>query len=570
MDPSYNQQESSSFDDNHQTQTYASSSESASPPANSLGQENALSEKQQNYFIKTSPGNITTLPTGVVKQSLVKKYSMENSSALNSSLILHDQSHKSKTSFKFYLKPKQRNLRHLRAIHVRNIQSSEVLNSFASGHLEKENTSNQIFRTGIIEQSINPSWSFELNISNLTDENETKFITEHESEITNLAVKIFSVQSNIQHESYIPHPNIDLDLREQIICEDRFNFNTLTFIGVSMRDLNIPDLPINCILLEFVDGIFISEHADLALRNHGSLSNEKVSRKSFRIDHTSQDVSLFDLQFSIEKLCGIQFAIEESQRNSRFIQDDVKKELERRKILTEYKQNIELRKSRIKRLRGVIEETKKSIEERKKELEERRVSLKEKHKILLESQQDLLDQRLSLSREQTGSLSTQKEELSILEQKYKHRQAMIVQQLSSIYMIGPHPQKQTNDLYINGLTICRGEQPNNDDEAASALGFVAHCVRILSKLFQIPLKYQIYALSSRSFVSEEGQNDQNVLLPLFMLRGSERPKYYKAIILLNLNLQHILKVKGFKRAMKSERKFDVLDNLQFLFKNLQK
>ena len=32
----------------------------------------------------------------------------------------------------------------------------------------------------------------------------------------------------------------------------------------------------------------------------------------------------------------------------------------------------------------------------------------------------------------------------------------------------------------------------------------------------------------------------------------------------------ILKVKGFKRPMKSERKFDVLDNLQFLFKNLQK
>jgi len=60
-------------------------------------------------------------------------------------------------------------------------------------------------------------------------------------------------------------------------------------------------------------------------------------------------------------------------------------------------------------------------------------------------------------------------------------------------------------------------------------------------------------------------NLHNYRLPLFMLRGSERTKYYKAIILLNLNLQHvsfiqqyqdliskqILKLKGFKRPMRS-------------------
>jgi hypothetical protein len=116
---------------------------------------------------------------------------------------------------------------------------------------------------------------------------------------------------------------------------------------------------------------------------------------------------------------------------------------------------------------------------------------------------------------------------------------------------------------MTDLTACR-DQLGTDDEAASALGFVAHCVRIISKLFQIPLKFQVFPLASRSFVRDETTNEQNQkpLLPLFMLRGSEKPKYMRAIILLNLNIYHILKVKGYKKALKN--KFDVIENLQYL------
>ncbi|KAG2389359.1 hypothetical protein C9374_013919 [Naegleria lovaniensis] len=497
-------------------------------------------------------------------------------SPMSSSLIMPDNTQKTtKTSFKFFLKPKQRSLRHLRAIHVRNIQSQEVVCSFASvyiGNDAEDSHLELLFRTGVLEQSVNPSWNFELNVNPKFSENNENSSTDNGSQITDLVVKIYSVKYSLQNQSILhlqetTHPNVDLG--EEFICEERFNFNRLNFVGVTMKDLILSELPVNCILLEFVDGVFISEDLDSVLKKHG-VGNEKITRKSFRVDQTSHEVSVAELQHAVEKLCGTQLAIQESQLSIGEMQESIKAEIEKRQKIIEIKQQIALRKSRIKRLNAVIQQTKESIDKRKTQLEEKKNDLKEKHQQLLESQQDLLEQRLSLSREQAGFLSTQKEELSILEQKFRHRQAMIVQQLSSIYMIGPHPQKQTNDLYINGLTICRGEQPNNDDEAASALGFVAHCVRILSKLFQIPLKYQIYALSSRSFVSEEGQNDQNVLLPLFMLRGSERTKFYKAIILLNLNLQHILKVKGFKRPMKSERKFDVLDNLQFLFKNLQK
>jgi len=364
----------------------------------------------------------------------------------------------------------------------------------------------------------NPSWNFELTTSILNTVRHERELSSHRSDITDMVVKIFSTDS-VQNNSILSlqetsHPSMcpnESEVVGELLCEEIFDFNSIAFAGVSMKDLMISDLPLNCILLEFVDGIFISERVEDLMKQHGLIGTDKITRKSFRVDHSSQDVPLWDLQYTVEKLCGTQYAIEEAQNNISQVEENIKKEIERRQKLVEYRQQIELRKSRIKRLRSVIDQTKQSIEDKKNKLKDKKESLKERHRQLVDSQQDLLDQRITLSREQAGSLSTQKEELSILEQKYKHRQAMIVQQLSSIYMIGPHPQKQTNDLYINGLTICRGEQPNNDDEAASALGFVAHCVRILSKLFQIPLKYQIYALSSRSFVSEEGQNDQNVL-----------------------------------------------------------
>jgi hypothetical protein len=109
---------------------------------------------------------------------------------------------------------------------------------------------------------------------------------------------------------------------------------------------------------------------------------------------------------------------------------------------------------------------------------------------------------------------------------------------------------------------------NTDDEAASALGFVCQCIRIFSKLYQIPLKFQVFPLASRSFVRDDDTIDQKLLLPLFMVRASEKPKYFRAVVLLNLNIFHILKVRGVQVSLKN--KFDVLESLELLFQSSQK
>ena len=77
----------------------------------------------------------------------------------DSSLIVSDPSGKSgKPSFKFFLKPKQRELRHLRAIHVRNIKSLGVLSAFSCIYIGEYDEigvhSRLIFKSGVIEQSV--------------------------------------------------------------------------------------------------------------------------------------------------------------------------------------------------------------------------------------------------------------------------------------------------------------------------------------------------------------------------------------------------------------------------------
>ena len=50
----------------------------------------------------------------------------------------------------------QRGLRHLRAIHARNIQSTKVTNSYARVYVGNDTTSEVelVFKTGILEQSV--------------------------------------------------------------------------------------------------------------------------------------------------------------------------------------------------------------------------------------------------------------------------------------------------------------------------------------------------------------------------------------------------------------------------------
>ncbi|KAL9650259.1 hypothetical protein ABK040_014914 [Willaertia magna] len=662
---------SAALDSNHFQQSTSLSSGSSAPLSNpnslsnSLEDENLLNQsislnnnvvQQIKDSVLLASSSFSVLPT--FNKSKKKILQEELSSIQSSTLLLPDKPNKS--TYKYRLSPKQRELRHVRALHVRNIQSKEILNCYACLYSESvpttkeedqitnftnetlntivngtNNTNNVnsifIYRSGLIEDSINPSWNFELlseslpaakhpfknslnknrnaNRNNNNNNNtegelqEDQKLQEEEEElededfILSIRVKIFTVNNNSirgnDHSMLLfqetAHPmfgngncsnggfNDDnnnnnggegtrvvpqqLDENsDQLLNESVFRFDELFYVGNDMKELLIQQLPLNCILLELVDGIYISKETEIWMREHGILTNDKLPRSVRNVDNTSSlEIFLSELQYSVQKFSGLQYAVEEKKEDIEQYKELLNVKFEKQRRLIECKQNIELRRSRIQKLKQTINEKKKFIEEKKKELDEKKELLKQKHIQLVESQQELLEQKLSLSREQAGTLSTQKEELSILEQKYKHRQGMIVQQLSTIYMIGPHPQKQTNDLYINGLSICRGDQPISDEEAASALGFVAHCVRILSKLFQVPLRYQIYALSSRSFVSDEGQGDQNILLPLFMLRGSERPKYQKAIILLNLNILHILKLKGFKKSMKSERKFDVLD-----------
>jgi hypothetical protein len=71
------------------------------------------------------------------------------------------------------------------------------------------------------------------------------------------------------------------------------------------------------------------------------------------------------------------------------------------------------------------------------------------------------------------------------------------------------------------------------------------------------LRYPVFPLSSRSLVRDEMSVDKS-LLPLFYLKGQDKNRYIRAVNLLNLNICHMLRVKGHSSEEQSN---DVLQNL---------
>ena len=85
----------------------------------------------------------------------------------------------------------------------------------------------------------------------------------------------------------------------------------------------------------------------------------------------------------------------------------------------------------------------------------------------------------------------------------------------------------------------------NDEHISTALGFVAHCVSLLSRWLDIPLRYPIDLCGSRSSIIDEiSISIANPRFPLYMGRGIERTRFEYGLYLLNINLQHLLQHQG--------------------------
>eukprot|EP00818_Percolomonas_sp_WS_P009712 CAMPEP_0117440852 /NCGR_PEP_ID=MMETSP0759-20121206/3310_1 /TAXON_ID=63605 /ORGANISM="Percolomonas cosmopolitus, Strain WS" /LENGTH=592 /DNA_ID=CAMNT_0005232643 /DNA_START=273 /DNA_END=2048 /DNA_ORIENTATION=+ len=169
------------------------------------------------------------------------------------------------------------------------------------------------------------------------------------------------------------------------------------------------------------------------------------------------------------------------------------------------------------------------------------------------------------------------EHFELQQQKVTQKRAIIQQQQSRIdtlhqetqkltQMLNLERQKKSHDLFHNiypiqskeqtgglrkilGMTIYRGESVLSGNDTSTALGCVAHCMSLLSEIYNVPLLYEVRFVSSRSMIydnSPQAQSQQvgTKWLPLYAASAKEKPRFLRAVHLLLCNVRHFMSCVG--------------------------
>eukprot|EP01147_Barroeca_monosierra_P009618 gene9618-1840_t len=124
------------------------------------------------------------------------------------------------------------------------------------------------------------------------------------------------------------------------------------------------------------------------------------------------------------------------------------------------------------------------------------------------------------------------------------RQAVLALEVYSVYNVKPVTEKLCS---IMGIELPNGTFYDREDESmATALGHVAHLVLMISKYLQLPLRYPIRMLGSRSSIVDDISYDRPERQHRYPLhpRVKDRSLFEHGVFLLNKNVQQLLEHHG--------------------------
>lgn len=194
---------------------------------------------------------------------------------------------------------------------------------------------------------------------------------------------------------------------------------------------------------------------------------------------------------------------------------------------------IALYKDEEKRKKKANADERARLEDRRRQQQTSTAIVQESHAALAAGMREL--------GEMTGKLNERRGLLWQVQSMVRIRQTRIILELSQIFPM----QQMKNQNY----TICNLELPSKsdfsgaDEEAvATALGYVAHLTFMIAKYLEIPFRFPMQPMCSRSTIKDQisnaGDRDRTTF-PLFA-KGSPRPQFDHAVFLLNKNIQQLL------------------------------
>lgn len=233
-----------------------------------------------------------------------------------------------------------------------------------------------------------------------------------------------------------------------------------------------------------------------------------------------QSLNLRKLRKNVLELVSVKYAIEETNNDIEELRQKIAQTLQANDKIRRKQHLKAILTSRIKNMRKQLHKQKKELETDRKLLGQRKKKLMPFAERLYDAEHKLSGKHLLLQ-SKTENLSSRRSYLRKVEKKYTRRRLQILRNLSLIYPIEISPKggrllianrgvykKWVFDIdmitkYLLLCSIaffsCRNSLAY-DDEAYTALGYVAQVVSIISKLYKVELRYSVFPMASRSFV----------------------------------------------------------------------
>ncbi|KAJ6238264.1 uv radiation resistance-associated protein [Anaeramoeba flamelloides] len=307
------------------------------------------------------------------------------------------------------------------------------------------------------------------------------------------------------------------------------DFESLELLCFSFRQIK-SEFPTDTFVFKFKKGFYTSPNVQIK-------PEYKLRKK--RIHRISQQNPIHKTQ-SIDQLLnvfkGIRY-LERIKSDNQSSVEEIGEKMEGKQEIVEKIQEFYEKRTKLKKLRAILEFKRKVVSEKRQELKKRKDPLIPKTRKLVENIQEL--------KERKNELQNQEREMEHVWKKRNRIMACIVARkenmLRDLRMIFPiKEQKDSNILTISGIPLPINDFEKYDPEMiASAFGYVAHLLNMLSKYLETPLRYPVNPRGSRSTIRDEVTNLNDPEFPLY-LKNVQNERFQVAVLMINKNIQQIL------------------------------
>ncbi|KAH3758406.1 uv radiation resistance protein [Pelomyxa schiedti] len=343
--------------------------------------------------------------------------------------------------------------------------------------------------------------------------------------------------------------------RDFLVSQEAVTMSSLCFIALDVGRLQEIVLPQDCMLFELHDGLYITRlqwnPEENVLAPGQSSAYTEMKRKNSVSSYDSKElIMLLNYKQREQRMAEEVSRLEKRLTEQMEQRQHVIEKLQRTEAL---RVKISTLQNRVKLQQSLLEMQKEQLAAKRAELNPRAEEVTQARAMLACSIQNLLEKKQLLKALQSELHHTQ----SFIEL----RKWQLASEVQNVYVI-ENTSEKTGELTIAGIKLPDSQYGGCDEEIiASGLGNVCHAVHLISGYLEIPLRYPMSPMGSRSTIRDESISQQSSpKFPLYS-HGVAPGRFEYGVFLLNKNIEQILNAQG--HSVKALRA--TLANLQTIY-----